>query len=103
MTSQDTILFEWDEKKNQENIRKHGIDFHDIEGIFDDELRIELYDASHSTKEEVRYIVIGFVQQVLYVVYTERGEAIRLISARIATESERKLYYDCSRILQEEH
>ena len=44
--------------------------------------------------EEDRYIAIGMVGDLLLVVFTERGENIRLISARLATESERRLYYD---------
>ena len=52
-----------------------------------------MYDFEHS-KEEDRYIAIGCVGDVLFVVFTERKENIRLISARAATESERRLYYD---------
>ena len=52
-----------------------------------------MYDFEHSTEED-RYIAIGCVGEVLFVVFTERKENIRLISARVATESERRLYYD---------
>ena len=48
----------------------------------------------HSDNVEDRYIAIGMVGDVLFVVFTERGEAIRLISARLATEKERRLYYE---------
>ena len=44
--------------------------------------------------DEDRYIAIGMVGDLLFVVFTERGENIRLISARLATEKERRLYYD---------
>ncbi|WP_330575610.1 BrnT family toxin [Ruminococcus sp. AF20-12LB] len=54
---------------------------------------MEMYDFEHSTEED-RYIAIGCVGEVLFVVFTERKENIRLISARLATESERRLYYD---------
>ena len=54
---------------------------------------IEMYDFEHSMEED-RYIAIGMVGDLLFVVFTERGENIRLISARLATESERRLYYD---------
>ena len=55
--------------------------------------RLEIYDYQHSGEED-RYNTIGIVDDMLFVVYTERHEAIRLISARIATEAERRLYYD---------
>lgn len=57
------------------------------------EYYIEMYDFEHSTEED-RYIAIGMVGDLLFVVFTERRENIRLISARLATESERRLYYD---------
>ena len=50
-------------------------------------------DFEHSTDED-RYIAIGMVGDVLFVVFTERSERIRIISARLATEAERRLYYD---------
>ena len=53
-----------------------------------------MYDFEHSSMEEDRYIAIGKVGDLLFVVFTERGENIRLISARLATERERRLYYD---------
>ena len=52
-----------------------------------------MYDSEHSAEED-RYIAIGLVEDVLFVVFTERKEAIRLISARLATETERGFYYD---------
>ena len=52
-----------------------------------------MYDFENSTNED-RYIALGVVGDVLFVVYTERKEAIRLISARLATNAERRLYYD---------
>ena len=61
--------------------------------VFTDENYIEMYDFEHSIEED-RYIAIGCVGDVLFVVFTERKENIRLISARLATESERRLYYD---------
>lgn len=60
--------------------------------VFADEERIEYYDKLHSLDED-RYVVIGCVQGILYVVYTMRGEAARIISARMATNTERKIYY----------
>ncbi len=88
----DGIIVEWDDSKNRINIRKHGISFETAALVFADEERIEYYDRLHSTSED-RYVVIGCVQGVLYVVYTMRGEAARLISARLATPAERRIYY----------
>ena len=65
MDSGTPILFEWDENKSLENIRKHGIAFEDVTSIFDDEYRVELFDSYHSTQAELRYIVIGFVSDIL--------------------------------------
>ena len=87
----DTIV-EWDENKNRTNIRKYGISFETAALVFADEERIEYYDKLHSLEED-RYVVLGCVQGILYVVYTMRGEAARLISARLATSTERKIYY----------
>ena len=85
-------LVEWDENKNQQNIRKHGISFQTAALVFADEERIEYYDRLHSQDED-RYVVLGCVQGILYVVYTMRDEYARLISARMATATERKIYY----------
>ena len=61
--------------------------------VFDDPYYIEMYDFEHSVDED-RYIAIGKVGDVIFVVFTERKDAIRLISARLATSAERGLYYD---------
>ena len=86
------VLVEWDENKNKINIQKHGISFETAALVFADEERIEYYDEIHSVNED-RYIVLGCVQGILYVVYTMRGEAARLISARMANAIERRIYY----------
>ena len=87
------MRLEWDEDKNQRNFEKHGIDFETAMLVFNDMQRIEIYDFEHSTEED-RYNTIGMVNDVLFVVYTERKDNIRLISARLATKTERSLYYD---------
>lgn len=87
------MTFEWDEEKNKLNQRKHGIDFETAMLVFNDMQRIEIYDMEHSTSED-KYNTIGMVHDVLFVVYTERKENIRLISARIATNTERSIYFD---------
>ena len=87
------MLFEWDDEKAAVNLKKHGVDFRDAVAVFDDEYRIEWFDAAHSETED-RYNTIGLVRDVLFVVYTERRERIRIISARRATAHERSIYYD---------
>lgn len=86
------MIFEWDSEKEAINIKKHGIDFETAAHVFDDKNRLEFYDKWHSFPDENRYIVIGMVEDILYVVYTERENATRLISARIATTKEKELY-----------
>ena len=88
-----TLKFEWDVEKDLKNQKKHGVSFETASYVFDDEYHIEMYDFEHSMEED-RYIAIGMVGDLLFVVFTERGENIRLISARLATENERRLYYD---------
>ena len=87
------MKFEWDEEKNQINKRKHKISGVCGGLVLVVENYIEMYDFEHSIEED-RYIAIGCVGDVLFVVFTERKDNIRLISARLATESERRLYYD---------
>ena len=91
-TTVSQVLVEWDEQKDQLNRQKHGISFETAALVFADENRIEYFDKLHSLDED-RFIVLGCVQGILYVVYTMRGEAARLISARIATPKERRIYY----------
>ena len=85
-------IVEWDDNKAAKNIEKHKINFEDAARIFLDERRIEYYDELHSDKED-RYKVIGKVDEVLFVIYTERGERLRLISARYANKKEVQEYY----------
>ena len=87
------MTFEWDQEKNLINKKKHGISFETAAYVFYDEQYIEMFDFEHSIDED-RYIAIGKVEDVLFVVFTERKENIRLISARLANEAERRLYYD---------
>jgi len=87
------VQFEWDEDKAALNLKKHGVRFETAARVFEDEDRIEFYDSAHSTEED-RYNTIGMVDSVLFVVYTERKNRVRLISARPANSKERRLYYD---------
>ena len=86
------VAVEWDDNKNVANIKKHGISFETAALVFADDNRIEYYDKLHSIDED-RYVVLGCVHGILYVVYTMRGEAARIISARMATKLERSIYY----------
>ena len=83
--------FEWDSEKARINYEIHKVHFEVATAVFDDEDRIEWYDAQHSEDED-RYNTIGKVNDVLFVVYTERRDKIRLISARLATPRERRMY-----------
>lgn len=84
--------FEWDEQKADSNIKKHGVSFETASKVFLDENRIEIYDEAHSIDED-RFITIGLVEEILFVVYSVRHPKIRLISARLATPKERSIYY----------
>lgn len=84
--------FEWDSEKDELNWQKHKVRFDFAANVFKDENRLEQFDEEHSDEED-RYITIGRVKEILFVVYTEREEAIRLISARLANAKERRDYY----------
>ena len=73
--------------------KKHKISFETAAYVFDDPYYIEMFDFEHSVDED-RYIAIGKVGDIVFVVFTERKDTIRLISARLATNAERSLYYD---------
>ena len=78
--------FEWDEKKNKANIKKHGISFEEACHIFADPNMLLIPDPCDS---EERWNAIGFVETILFVVYTERNEGtLRIISARKANKEE---------------
>ncbi len=83
--------FEWDENKNKQNIKKHGIDFQDAKTIFSAPMLVKIDDE---VEEEDRWVGIGMVRGVaMVVVFTEPGEyKIRIISVRKATKQERKSY-----------
>ena len=85
-------IIEWDDEKAAINKKKHKVSFEKAAEVFLDDYRIDEYDEEHSDDEERRK-VIGMVEKILFVVYTERGERFRLISARLATKQERIDYY----------
>lgn len=84
--------FEWDERKTAANFRKHGVDFADAAVVPEDDLALTLRDPDAHGEE--RWITMGLYpyQRRLLVVYTWKGERIRLISARTATGAERRRY-----------
>lgn len=91
--------FEWDEEKELKNIKSHGIDFSTAALVFGDPNRIEKYDEIHSNNED-RFITIGIingVEIVVMVVYTERENVIRIISARLAEKNEKEAYYNAQK------
>lgn len=89
------IRFEWDEKKNRSNRKKHGVWFEEAQQVFDDASALRFYDPEHS-KDEDRFILLGMSGpgRLLVVVYCERDSdsIIRIISARKATKRESKDY-----------
>ncbi|MDR1257121.1 MAG: BrnT family toxin [Spirochaetaceae bacterium] len=87
------LRFVWDETKNKENLKKHGIDFNTAIFVFNDPNHIKIYDEAHSIDEE-RWNIIGMINDVvLFVVETEMTDnLIRIISARKANKNERETY-----------
>jgi uncharacterized protein len=86
--------FEWDDEKAASNIRDHeGVTFEQAAAAFRDPFAVEWIDEREDYGEE-RSILLGMISgQLLYVVYTERGTNIRLISARRATRHEQDIYF----------
>jgi len=89
------MTFEWDENKEKYNIKKHdGITFTLASKVFLDPHVVVQYDALHSSLTEDRWNAIGMVEDIMFVVFTERGEDnIRIISARIAEQEEIDEYF----------
>jgi uncharacterized DUF497 family protein len=87
------LTFEWDSRKARSNLAKHGVGFQEASTIFGDPLSLTIPNPEHSLSEE-RYITVGraFSGKLLVVVHTERGDNIRIISARRASRRERKFY-----------
>ena len=87
------MQFDWNENKAASNLSKHGVSFEEAKTVFEDPLYVDFYDPDHSQDEE-RYLIVGESNRgrLLIVSYTERGELIRLISARELTRTERQIY-----------
>jgi len=87
------IGIEWDENKNNQNIQEHRLSFEVAQYVFADQERIERFDRSESNaSEEERWQTIGKVGAIFFVVYTERGNDKRIITARKANKFERRIY-----------
>ena len=86
------IDFEWDQEKAFSNQQKHGISFQNACGVFFDPFVMSLEDEIIEGEERSSVVGVTTDWQILYVVYVWRGDVIRLISARLATSHERKIY-----------
>ena len=93
------IHFDWDERKNRENQRKHKISFEEAQTVFLDENAIRYFDPDHSENED-RFLMLGmsFTLRVLVVCHCYKAEefVIRIISARKANKQEQSAYWDKS-------
>ena len=91
------LRFEWDDRKNAQNRRKHGISFEEAQTVFFDEQALLIGDPDHSEQEE-RFILLGLSSALRTLVvchcYRREGGVIRLISARRADPQEREEYED---------
>ena len=89
------LRFEWDQRKNTQNKRKHGVSFEEAETVFLDDRALLLDDPDHSGREE-RLVLLGMSATLRMLVvchcYRASGHVIRLISARKATATERESY-----------
>jgi uncharacterized DUF497 family protein len=88
-----SLSFEWDAQKASANERKHGVSFDEAATAFGDPLSVTIPDPDHSEDED-RFILMGstYRGKILVVVHTDRGNNIRIISARRATRTERRQY-----------
>ena len=87
------LEFTWDRSKATSNLEKHGVSFEEASTAFGDPLSITVPDPDQS-HDESRFVLMGqsFRGKLLVVVHSERGESIRIISARAATRRERREY-----------
>ena len=87
------LRFEWDARKATTNVAKHGVSFEEATTVFGDQRSLTIPDPEHSAVEK-RFIILGRSHsgRLLVVVHTERGDRLRVISARLAGRKERKTY-----------
>jgi len=88
-----SLSVEWDPVKAESNLRKHGVSFEEAASVLSDTLSITLPDPDHSREEE-RFLLLGQAAtgRFLIVAITERGDTVRIISARTMTPRERRVY-----------
>lgn len=88
-----SLEFEWDRDKAKRNIKKHGVSFEEAMTVFADPLSLTIHDPGHSDKED-RYVILGESnrRRLLVVVFTDRQDRIRIITASVASRQERKKY-----------
>lgn len=88
-----SLTFEWDAEKAQANVRKHGVRFEEACSAFFDALSLTIADKEHSEGES-RWVLVGLSERgrLLVVSHVDRGDTIRLVSARPATRHERLDY-----------
>lgn len=87
------MKFDWDPKKARSNQKNHRVSFEEAQTVFSDSFNIEFYDPDHSD-EEHRFILVGHsnLGRLLFISFTERGNEVRIISAREATSREQRDY-----------
>jgi uncharacterized DUF497 family protein len=87
------LRFEWDDIKARSNLSKHAISFAEASTVFSDLNSITIADPAHSSSE-VRHVILGhsYTGKLIVVVHTERGENVRIISARAANRKEKRTY-----------
>jgi uncharacterized DUF497 family protein len=92
------LLFEGDPNKARRNLEIHGVSFDEASTAFKDTLSLTIHDPLHSDEED-RFILIGnsYKNRLLVIVHLERGNIIRIISARKATKKERKQYEEATK------
>jgi uncharacterized DUF497 family protein len=87
------VIVEWDNRKAAANLRKHGVSFDEAVTALENPLAVTYRDPDHS-EDEFRFLTFGHSSngRILVLAHADRAEAIRLISARLATRSERRAY-----------
>ncbi len=87
------MKFEWDPQKAESNLKKHTVSFQEAASVLGDALSITYPDPDHSVREH-RFITVGMSRsgRVVMVAHTDRGDNIRIISARKTTRKERRYY-----------
>jgi uncharacterized protein len=87
------MKFEWDPDKNRRNYRKHGVAFEEATTVWTDTSALIVADPTHSVGEEREWMIgVSEWESLMVVVFTQRGDRVRIISARLANQREREGY-----------